>query len=333
MDLAIIVVSYNVRELLRECLRSIFASLALSPGLAAEVWVIDNASQDDSAAMVAAAYPQARLVASHENLGFAGGNNRVLQLLGFRPIGAEATTIDPAHQPNAPLRQTTVPRHVLLLNPDTVVQGDALSQMVAFLDGHPDYGACGGRLVFPDGSFQHSAFCFPGLAQIYFDFYPPPGRLSALLESRWNGRYSRRLYEAGQPFPVDFVLGAALMVRAEAIERVGLLDEGYFMYCEEMDWQRRMHKAGWLIACVPAATIVHHGGASSSQFRGAMVEALWRSRMRYFQRYHGPLFNRLAHILMRSGAQAEARRLQHLNPPDLPERLATYDAVRRLAGG
>jgi N-acetylglucosaminyl-diphospho-decaprenol L-rhamnosyltransferase len=333
MDLAIIIVSYNVRELLRECLQSTFASLALSPGLAAEVWVVDNASQDDSAAMVAANYPQARLVASRENLGFAAGNNRVLRLLGFQPPGAEATIEGPAQRPDAPLHPTTLPRHVLLLNPDTVVHGDAVAQMVAFLDGHPGFGGCGGRLVYPDGSFQHSAFCFPGLAQIYFDFYPPPGRLSFLLDSRWNGRYSHRLYATGKPFPVDFVLGAALMVRAKAIEKVGLLDEGYYMYCEEMDWQRRMQEAGWRMACVPAAVITHHGGASSSQFHGAMVEALWRSRLRYFHRYHGTIFNRLAHTLMRSGAQAEARRLQHLNPPDLPDRLATYDTVKRLAGG
>lgn len=333
MDLAIIIVSYQVRDLLRECLQSVFASLALSPHLAAEVWVVDNASSDDSAAMVAAEFPQAKLVPSGDNQGFAGGNNRVLRLLGFQPVADEVPAGGPLQLIAASRHQSALPRHVLLLNPDTAVHRDALAQMVAFLDGQPQYGGCGARLIYPDGSFQHSAFHFPGLAQIYFDFYPPPGRLNLLPDSRWNGRYSHRLYEAGEPFPVDFVLGAALMVRGEAIQTVGLLDEGYFMYCEEMDWQRRMQAAGWPMACVPAAVITHYGGASTSQFRGAMVEALWRSRLRYFERHHGPLFNRLAHGLVRSGAQAEARRARQLNPPDLSRRLATYDAVRRLAGG
>lgn len=318
-----------MRELLRECLRSVFANLAACPELAAEVWVVDNASGDNSTHMVATEYPQARLVASQQNLGFAGGNNRALRLLGFQPTGAEARATGSAQLSSA----AGLPRYVLLLNPDTVVHEGSLAQLVAFLDDQPPYGGCGARLIYPDGSFQHSAFGFPGLAQIYFDLYPPPGRLNRLLDSRWNGRYSRQLYETGQPFAVDFVLGAALMVRREAIETIGLLDEGYFMYCEEMDWQRRLQAAGWPLACVPAAVITHHGGASTGQFRGAMVEALWRSRLRYFRRYHGPLFNRLAQSLVRSGAQAEARRARQINPPDLAERLATYDTLRRLAGG
>lgn len=324
MDLAIVVVSYNVRELLAACLRSVEASLAATPGLRAETWVVDNASADGSAEMVAAQFPWVHLVASRENLGFAAANNLALRRLGLAPQADG--DLSPAEE------RTQPPRYAMLLNPDTEVQGDALGQMAAFLDAHPQVGGCCPRLSYPDGRFQHAAFRFPSLAQIALDFFPPPGRLNGpVLDSRLNGRYPHRLYDTGRPFPVDFALGAALMVRGEAIRQVGLLDEGYFMYCEEMDWQRRLRAAGWPIFCVPTAHVVHYGGASAGQFRSAMYEALWRSRFRYFRRYHGPAFNRLAGWLVRLGAQAEARRAARLAPPDLEQRLAAYRAVAAMA--
>lgn len=324
MDLAIVVVSYNVRELLAACLRSVEASLAATPDLRAETWVVDNASADGSAEMVATQFPQVRLVASQENLGFAAANNLVLRRLGLASPSDEELLAVGAGKP--------APRHVMLLNPDTEVQRDALAQLVAFLDAHPRAGGCCPRLSYPDGRFQHAAFRFPSLTQIALDFFPPPGRLNGpVLDSRLNGRYPHRLYEAGRPFPVDFALGAALVVRSEAIRQVGLLDEGYFMYCEEMDWQQRLTAAGWPIFCVPTAHVVHHGGASTGQFRSAMYEALWRSRFRYFRRYHGPAFNRLAGWLVRLGAHAEARRAARLALPDLEQRLAAYRAVAAMA--
>jgi hypothetical protein len=204
--------------------------------------------------------------------------------------------------------------------------------MVSYLDSQSAVGACGARLSYPDGSFQHGAFRFPSLLQVAFDFYPPPGRLNRpILDSRLNGRYRRALIEAGQPFAVDFVLGAALMVRGEAIHRVGLLDEHYFMYCEEMDWQKRLAAAGWGIVCVPGARVIHVGAASTSQFRGPMLVALWRSRFRYFQRYHGRLFNRAAAWVVRRGIQAEASRATQARPPDLAQRLETFAQVEALA--
>jgi hypothetical protein len=333
MDLAIPIVSYQTRDLLRGCLASVYASLARSPRLAAEVWVVDNASSDGSAAMVREEFPQARLVASPDNLGFPAGNNLALQAMGFWPAGAEAPATS-GHPLLAELRELRrePPRHVLLLNPDTVVQGDAPAQMAAFLDAHPRAGACGAQLAYPDGRFQHGAFRFPGLAQIAFDFYPPPGRLNRpLLDSRLNGRYGRQAYDAGKPFSVDFVLGAALMVRGEAIRQVGLLDEGYFMYCEEMDWQKRLAAVGWGVFCVPAARVVHVGGASTRQFRGPMLVALWRSRFRYFRRYDSPAFNRLAAWLVRRGVHAEARRARQAALPDLADRLAAYAQIEALA--
>ena len=333
MDLSILIVSYNVRELLRDCLKSVFDSLANSYHLTAKVWVLENASADGSAEMVARDFPGVQLIASQDNLGFTGGNNLVLQAMGFQPIDDEAE-VTRGHQllATAFAPRDAPPRYVMLLNPDTIIQGDALAQMVAFLDGHPHAGACGAQLAYPDGRFQHGAFRFPSLPQIAFDFYPPPGRLNQpVLDSRLNGRYSQELVHAGRPFRVDFVLGAALMVRGEAIRQVGLLDEGYFMYCEEMDWQKRLSAAGWSIFCVPAARVIHVGAASTSQFRGPMLVALWRSRFRYFKCYHSATFNRLAAFLVRRGMQTEANRAKQAAPTDLTERLNTFAQVAALA--
>lgn len=309
--LAIIVVSYNVRDLLRACLAATYASLALSPELNATVWVVDNASADGSAEMVATEFPQAHLIASAQNLGFAGGNNLALRELGFKDLAPQDNQRQFAiPNPQSPIRRppSTVqpPQLVLLLNPDTEPIGDAIGQMARFLRERPGVGGVGAQLQYPDGRFQHGAFAFPGLLQLWFDLFPPRPR--RLLESRLNGRYPRRRYQAGHPFPVDFVLGAALMVRREAIEAVGLLDEGYFMYAEEVDWCWRMQRAGWPLWCVPSARVLHHGGASARQFRAQAFINLWRSRQRLYRRFYGPLKLRLANWIVRLGMAAEIRR-------------------------
>ena len=141
--------------------------------------------------------------------------------------------------------------------------------MAHFLLAHPEVGGVGAQLRYPDGRFQHGAFRFPGLLQLWFDLFPPRPR--RLLDSRLNGRYPRAVYEGGRPFPIDFALGAALMVRGAAIAAAGLLDEGYFMYAEEVDWCWRIRRAGWPFYCVPSAVVIHHGGASTRQFQVAVV--------------------------------------------------------------
>jgi len=303
-SLAVIVVSYNVRDLLRACLSATLASLAQSGYKVARprsvvgrpsstIIVIDNASADGSADMVAAEFPQVQLIASRGNLGFAGGNNRVLRMLGF----------DDTANPHSAIR---TPQFVLLLNPDAEPLGDALGQMMRFLDEHPNVGGVGAQLQYPDGRFQHGAFHFPDLWQLWFDFFPPRPR--RLLDSRLNGRYSRALYDTGKPFPIDFALGAALMVRREAIEAAGLLDEGYFMYADEVDWCWRIQRAGWPFYCVPAARVIHHGGASARQFREQSFLNLWRSRKRLYDRFYGPRRRWLAAQIVRLGMWAEARR-------------------------
>jgi N-acetylglucosaminyl-diphospho-decaprenol L-rhamnosyltransferase len=323
--LAIIVVSYKVRNLLRACLAATYASLAASPELDATVWVVDNASGDGSAEMVACEFPQARLIARPDNLGFAGGNNLALVELGFRR--------EPQEPGTAPAGAER-PDLVLLLNPDAEPVGDAVGLMAHFLIQHAKAGGAGAQLQYPDGRFQHGAFAFPGLLQLWFDLFPPhPVRL---LDSRLNGRYPRSRYDAGAPFPIDFALGAALMARREAIDAAGLLDESYFMYAEEVDWCWRIQHAGWPFYCVPAARVIHHAGASTRQFRSQSVLNLWRSRRRLYVRFYGPARRFLAGQIVRLGMQAEARRAHQahargeINAAEERERVEAAQAVRRL---
>jgi len=315
LSLAVVVVSYNVRDLLRACLAGTYASLAHSPELDATVWVVDNASVDGSAEMVAVEFPHARLIRSPDNTGFSGGNNLALRLLGFKD-GEET------------------PDLVLLLNPDAVPLDDAIGQMAGFLREHPVVGGVGAQLRYPDGSFQHGAFRFPGLWQLWFDLFPP--RLHRLLDSRLNGRYPRAMYESGRPFPIDFALGAALMVRREAIQAAELLDEGYFMYAEEVDWCWRIQRAGWPFHCVPAARVVHHSGGSARQFRAQSFLNLWRSRHRLYGRFYGPIRRWVAGRIVQLGMRAEAHRARVLaaqgaiGPEDLERRVEAARQVSQM---
>jgi N-acetylglucosaminyl-diphospho-decaprenol L-rhamnosyltransferase len=276
--LGVVIVSFNTRDLLDRCLTVLQADLAAS-GLLNDsaVWVVDNASTDGSAQAVAKGHPWVHLVALGENRGFTAGNNEVLA----------RWLADPGACPN----------WVLLLNPDTEVQPGAVRALIAGLAGHPEAGLAGPALRYPDGRFQHAAFRFPGAVQTWLDLVP----VARLADSPVNGRYPRRRYAAGTPFRVDFPLGACLLARGEALLRVGGLDEGYFMYCEEMDWAQRFQRAGYRALCVPGAEVTHHAGASTSQFRDAMFVQLWRSRRRYFARYAGPVQRRAVAMALRAG--------------------------------
>lgn len=312
MDLVVITVSYNTRDLLDECLKSTLEGIRRSR-LAAEVWVVDNDSSDCSAAMVRQSYPSVRLIAHDKNLGFAGGNNLALHRMGF---GREMR-----------------PSHVMFLNPDTRILGEALGVIVEFLNCTPQAGAAGPKLLHSDGGFQHSAFMFPGLTQILLDFFPLHRRL---LDSRLNGRYPRRLYEAGRPFPVDHPLGAAFAVRGETLAAVGSFDESYFMYCEEIDLSRRIRAHGAEIYCVPEAEIVHHVAQSTRQFRDRMFVALWRSRFLMFERYESRRFCWAARRLVRLGLRTAARKAVaahqrgELGADELEKQLAAFQEVAAL---
>jgi len=277
--LAVIIVSYNTRDLLAQTLRSLYASLE-GWAEAYRVMVVDNDSADGSAAMVATEFPQAELLLSGTNLGFAGGNNLAMRHLGFEQGKLGDAEI------------------VWLLNSDTEVVGDAPQKMVAYLRSHPKVGVVGPRLHYGDGSFQHGAFALPGLAQLAGDLFPMPG---CFHESALNGRYSCSLWEGDQSFAVGMVLGAAMMVRGATIAATGVFDEGYFMYMEEVDWCRRIVAAEWEIHALPTALIIHYSGKSTSQFREKMFVALWRSRLRYYDKWTSLLYRAVVRGMVRMG--------------------------------
>jgi len=307
MDLSIVIVSWNVRELLTGCLASVFDSLDGS-GIEHEVLVVDNASADGSPEAVAERFPQARLIANAENCGFAAANNQALQL--------------------------TQGRLVALLNPDTVVLDNALGMLLEFMLQKPAAGMCVPRLVYADGSFQHSAFRFPSLAQVLFDFFPFHSRLQ---ESRLNGRYPHALYRAGRPFCIDHPLGACMVVTREVVAQVGGLDERFFMYCEEVDWAMRIKRACWQVYCVPAAEVVHYGAQSTRQFRYEMFVALWRSRFRLFAKHYGRAYNWAVRRIVRLGLWRAALSVKRqaeaglVSEEEMQGRLAAYQRVWGLS--
>jgi GT2 family glycosyltransferase len=185
-------------------------------------------------------------------------------------------------------------------------------------------GLVGPRLIYGDGSFQHSAFGFPGLWQLIIELLPVPGRL---VESRLNGRYPRKWYEQGQPFEIGHPLGAALCARREAIQQAGLLDERYHMYVEEVDWCRRIVDAGWQAYCVPAAVVTHLGGQSTSQVKISSFLNLWTSRYRFYRKFYSPLKVWTARQIVRLGMQRKARQDKRRPAAGLEERLAAYRRV------
>ena len=304
--LAIVIVSWNVREMLLACLRSVFEDMALY-GIEGTVWVVDNVSKDGTAQTVRETFPQVRLIEPAQNLGFAGGNNLALRAIGF-PDGAE------------------LPDAVLLLNPDTLVRPGALRALLDALM-LPGVGLAGARLVYGDGTFQHSAFGFPGLLQLIFDLFPVPGRL---IESRLNGRYPRVLYRRGTPFRVDHPLGATFMLRREVIAQTGMFDENFFMYCEEIDWAIRIREAGWKAVCVPSAEVVHYGGQSTGQVKPRSVVNLWAARIRLYAKHYGPARNLAARNIIRMGMKRLIRRTEQDTILDRESRSSLIEAYRQV---
>ena len=306
-DLGIVIVNYNTRDRLRDCLQSLEASR----GVSFIIFVVDNDSPDGSAAMVRAKFPEVHLIENATNRGFAAANNQAFAL--------------------------TRGRYVLMLNPDTEVRAGALETLVAFMDAHASRraGACGGKLVYSDGTLQHSAFAFPSLAQIFLDFFPINWRLT---ESRLNGRYPRAWYARGAPFRVDHPLGADFLVRRAAAEQVGWLDEQFFIYCEEIDWAMRLQRAGWEIWCVPQAEIVHYEAQSTRQFRETMFVELWRARARLFRKHYSRAFWFVARQIVRAGLWNEARKARaaarrgEVTQDELARRLDAYRQVWHNVG-
>ena len=307
MDLTVIIVTWNNEAVIADALRSLAQDLAAS-ALRFEIQVVDCASTDSTVAVVQRAFPEVIVTVCAENIGFGRANNLALRLIGF------ADNATPAQQPRA----------VYFLNPDTVTRPGASKTLFDALFADASLGLVGARLSYADGSFQHSAFHFPGLRQIWTELFPTPSRW---IEGSFNGRYPRSRYAAAKPFAVDFMLGATMMARREVLRQVGLFDEQFFIYCEEVDWQRRIRDQGWRIACVPQARVTHLGGGSSSQALPASLYHLWNSRLRFYAK-HYPVWKRwLARKLVAHGI---GRRLAAL-PADAVDMKKACEKIIDLA--
>jgi hypothetical protein len=255
-----VIVSYNTCELLRRCLQSLFATTQHP----LRVWVVDNASTDGSPAMVRREFPQVQLIASPTNLGFAAANNVALRAI-----------VDERHRDGAPQAGAEAP--LLLLNPDTEVRPGAIDGMAEYLRAHPRIGMVGVQLLNPDGTQQRSfgGFWFARL-------------LRTFLRKHLAGEESGLAGSARDPLPVDWLVGACLMVSARALAQIGLLDEGFFIYGEEIDWQWRLSQAGFGVVLLPQLHVVHFGGQSTQQAAQAMRRQEYRSRYLLLAKHRGP---------------------------------------------
>jgi GT2 family glycosyltransferase len=262
-DASIIIVSFNTRDVLRQCLQSVVDN---AHGIEAEIIVVDNASSDGSAEMVEEEFPQVRLIRSNVNLGFASGNNRAL---------AEARG-----------------RYFVLLNSDALFASGALALAISHMDDMPGCGLGGCRLVGRDGSSQPSSRCFH---TVLGDAIVLSGLAARFPKSRVFGRFDRTWTDQTLPAKVDWVPGAFTILRPSSLKRVGLFDPAFFLYYEEVDLCRRFKAAGIPVWFWPDIEVVHIGGESSRQLtaldfspRSAQV-VLWRMRstLLYYRKHHG----------------------------------------------
>jgi N-acetylglucosaminyl-diphospho-decaprenol L-rhamnosyltransferase len=251
--LSAIIVTYNTLELTRDCLQSVLAECSRMDG-PVEIIVVDNASADGTAALVREQFPQVRLIVNEANLGFSRANN-----LGLKAAGG---------------------CYLLLLNSDTQVQPGTLGALIEFMDAHPEAGACGPMLLNEDGSLQPSGHPLPsfwsvalGMARAYrlwkSDFYIQPGR------------------DYSQVTQVGEVSGAAIMVRREAYQQIGGLDENFFAYYEDVDWCKRIGQAGYKIYYVPMARVMHRWRGTSQGTSEQSYRAGQQSVRYYFAKHHG----------------------------------------------
>lgn len=297
--LPIVIVNYRTPGLVIDCLRSLVEEVRTVPNV--RVYVVENASPDDSAAKIQEAIQKegwsswAELMAVDKNLGFAGGNNAAL-----RPILAEEP----------------YPDYVLLLNPDTVVRPGAVKALVDFMEANPKVGIAGSRLEYPDTTPQRSAFRFMGVAS-ELEGGVRIGFVSKLLH-KWLVAPPVR----DEPHQTDWVAGASMIIRKDVFQAIGLMDDAYFLYYEEVDFCLRAYRAGWPCWYVPASRVVHlvgqASGVTDTKKPAKRVPTYWfESRRRYFQKNYGRLYNVLADLAWASGFACWRVRRWVQRKPDL----------------
>jgi hypothetical protein len=274
MDVGIVIVNYKTRELLMRCLETVFANV----GCTYRVCVVDNHSGDGSLERVASDFPQVHLIANEVNVGYPSANNQ-----GLRWFGYSDGCFDRA------------PRYALLLNADTELPPDALRRMVAFADDRPAIGVVGPKLVRPDGTLDQA--CRRSFPSPAVSFYRMSGLARIFPQSRLFGQYNLTYLDEDETSEVDSVVGAFMLVRREAIQSAGLLDEAFFMYGEDLDWAYRIQSSGWKIFYYPEVQVLHVKRASSRQNPRAQVE-FWRSMEIFYRKHYAAQTHSILHWLI-----------------------------------
>ncbi|MEW5948083.1 MAG: glycosyltransferase family 2 protein [Thermodesulfobacteriota bacterium] len=249
MDISFIIVNWNTKNLLRNCLNSIRKTVQ---GIAFEIIVVDNASHDGSVAMLREEFPQVTIIENNTNRGFGAANNQAISIMKGR--------------------------YALFLNTDTVLKEHAVYELFSFMEAHPKAAMACGQLLNADGSKQNSIANFPTLFTLLLN--------TSLLEYLFPKYYPSKRYNYKEPIEIDSGIGACLMVRKQAIDEVGMFDERYFFFFEETDWALQMKTAGWKIYHVPSAFIYHLQGQSIGRDVRSRIE-FYRSRYQFFRKWKG----------------------------------------------
>ncbi len=276
-DLAIVIVNYNVAPLLRRCLQSVLNS---REDCTFDVCVVDNDSRDGSVAMVREEFPGVKLIANQVNVGYPAANNQGLRALGVEAGGDEG------------------PRYAVLLNPDTEVPPNAFVDLVRYMDAQPDVGVVGPKLVLPDGSLDLA--CRRGFDSMSALVYRMLGLSRLFPRSPRFARYNMTFLDEDELAEVDSVVGAFMMVRVAALRGVGLLDDRFWMYGEDLDWAKRIKNAGWRVVYNPAVTVMHVKRASSRQNPRAQVE-FYRAMLIFYYKHYRQTTPFWLHFLVLAG--------------------------------
>jgi hypothetical protein len=320
MDLTVSIVNYNTKEFLLNCLQSLYEG---TDEISFEVFIIDNNSIDDTIEMTKEKFPQIKLICNSTNVGFSKANNQAIQ----QGSG----------------------RYILLLNPDTKVLKGTLEKMVVFLDGNPQVGVLGCKILNPDGSLQISTFGFPSLIKEFFNItslgnlVPPNAFFRKLLGKHLSKIFKNtltRYWDHDQSRDVDYVMGACFMIRRNAIDQVGLLDENFFMYVEDAEWCFRFKKSGWQIRYEPNMSVIHYANRTCSadlDLNSKLFIEYYKGILYFFQKHH----QKIKQFILRGmlvgicSLRIMIERFKEIlltgENEKIKDNLIKYTAVRRLA--
>lgn len=270
MDLSIIIVNYNTRQLTLDCLQSVYAS---NTDYMYETIVVDNDSKDDSVACLQQQYPSIPLIVNQENVGFSRANNQGIRI-------AQG-------------------RYILLLNSDTIVEKNTLDIMIRFMDQHTEIGASGCKVVLPDGSLDKA--CRRGFPTPSASFYYAFGFSKLFPKVPKFNQYQLGYLNADQSYPIDCLVGAFMLIRREAMDQVGMLDEEFFMYGEDVDWCYRIKSAGWEIYYNAETKITHYKGASSRRKPYKIIYEFHRAMYLFHRKHYRDKYSAVTNGLIYSG--------------------------------